>query len=88
MSSLQSSSYRKTSILAACVVAGAFGVGVMPAASGTALAAVTPNQAARSAVALAIDPAGTGYAFFRGGDDAVYLRTVPAARTVPCGSAR
>jgi hypothetical protein len=34
------------------------------------------NQAARSAVALAIDPAGTGYAFYRGQDDAVYLRTV------------
>ena len=75
MSSLQFSSLRKTSILAACVAAGAFGIGVMPAAR-TAQAAVTPNQAPRSAVALAIDPAGTGYGFFRGQGDALYLRTV------------
>lgn len=74
MSSLQSS-FRKASVLAACVAAGALGAGVVPAAR-TALAAVAPNQAPRSAVALAIDPAGTGYAFFRGQGDAVYLRTV------------
>ena len=76
MSSIQFSSIRKMSILAACVAAGAFGVGVMPAATQTALAAVAANQAPRSAVALAIDPAGIGYAFYRGQDDAVYLRTV------------
>ena len=76
MTSVQSSSFRKMRILAACVAAGAFGAGVMPAATQTALAAVAANQPARSAVALAIDPAGTSYAFYRGQDDAVYLRTV------------
>ena len=76
MSSVHSSPSRKMSILAACVTAGAFGVGVMPAATQAAHAAVAANQAARSAVALAIDPAGTGYAFYRGQGDAVYLRTV------------
>ena len=76
MSSVQSSAFRKMSILAACVAAGAFGAGLMPAATQPARAAVAANQAARSAVALAIDPAGTGYAFYRGQDDAVYLRTV------------
>jgi hypothetical protein len=40
----------------------------------TALAAVAANQAPRSAVTLAIDPAGTGYAFYRGQDK----RRVPA----------
>jgi len=75
VSSVQCSFFRKTSILAACVAAGAFGA-IMPAATQTALAAVPANQAPRSAVALAIDPGGTGYALFRGQDDAVYLRTV------------
>lgn len=76
MSSLQLASFRKTGALAACAAAGTFGLGVLPAASGTALAAVAANQAPRSAVALAIDSAGTGYALFRGQGDAVYLRTV------------
>ena len=76
MSSVQPSSFRKMRILAACVAAGACGAGVMPAATQTALAAVAANQAPRSAVTLAIDPAGTGYAFYRGQDNAVYLRTV------------
>ena len=75
MSSLQISSLRRASVLAACVATGALGIGVLPAA-GTALAAVAQNQAPRSAVALATDPAGTGYAFFRGQGDALYLRTV------------
>ena len=76
MSSVQSSSFRKLSIFTACLAAGAFGVGVLPAATQTARAAVAADQAARSTVALAIDSAGTGYAFYRGQDDAVYLRTV------------
>jgi peptidoglycan/xylan/chitin deacetylase (PgdA/CDA1 family) len=75
MSSLHFSSLRRASILAACAAAGALGIGVLPAAP-AALAAVAPNQAPRSAVALAVDSAGTGYAFFRGQGDAVYLRTV------------
>jgi peptidoglycan/xylan/chitin deacetylase (PgdA/CDA1 family) len=64
------------SILAACAAAGAFGVGVTPAATQAARASVAANQAPRSAVALATDSAGTGYAFYRGQGDAVYLRTV------------
>jgi peptidoglycan/xylan/chitin deacetylase (PgdA/CDA1 family) len=76
MSSIQSSLSRKMSIAAACVAAGAFGLGVMPGTSQPARAAVPANQAARSAVALAAGPAGSGYAFYRGQDDAVYLRTV------------
>lgn len=78
MSSVQSSfsRSRKMGIAAACVAAGAFGLGVMPGTSRPALASVPANQAARSAVALAVDPAGSGYAFYRGQGDAVYLRTV------------
>jgi peptidoglycan/xylan/chitin deacetylase (PgdA/CDA1 family) len=76
MSSIKSSFPRKMSIAAASVAIGAFGLGVMPGTTQPALAAVPANQAARSAVALAVDPAGTGYAFYRGQDDAVYLRTV------------
>jgi peptidoglycan/xylan/chitin deacetylase (PgdA/CDA1 family) len=76
MSSVQSSSFRAMRVLAACVAAGFFGAAVMPSACQAALAAVAANQAARSAVALAIDQAGTGYAFYRGQDSAVYLRTV------------
>ena len=34
-----------------------------------------PDQAPRSAVALAFDPAGAGFAFYRGADNAVYTRT-------------
>ena len=76
MSSVQSSSFRKMSLLAACVAAGTLAVGVLPAATQTARAAVAADQAPRSAVALATDSAGTGYAFYRGQDDAVYMRTV------------
>ena len=77
MSSVQSSfsRSRKMGIAAACVAAGAFGLGAMPGTS-QALASVPASQAARSAVALAVDPAGSGYAFYRGQGDAVYLRTV------------
>ncbi len=75
MSSLQFSSLRKGGVLAACVTAGVISVGVGSAAR-PAHAAVAPNQAPRSAVALTIDRAGTGYAFFRGQGDSVYLRTV------------
>jgi peptidoglycan/xylan/chitin deacetylase (PgdA/CDA1 family) len=67
-------------LAAECLAAAMVGAGVVPAAarpSGpAALAAVAGNQAARSAVGLAVDPAGTGYAFYRAQDDAVYLRTV------------
>ena len=78
MSSIQSafSRFRKIGIAAACVAVAAFGLGVMPGISRPALAAVPANQAARSAMALAVDPAGSGYAFYRGQGDAVYLRTV------------
>ena len=63
-------------IAAVAVVAGAFGLGMVPGTSQPAQAAVPANQAARSAVALAVNSAGGGYAFYRGQGDAVYLRTV------------
>jgi peptidoglycan/xylan/chitin deacetylase (PgdA/CDA1 family) len=67
---------RKRSIAAASVAVAAFGPGLLPGTGQAAPAAVPANQAARSAVALAVDPPGTGYAFYRGQGDAVYLRTV------------
>ena len=76
MSPVQCSLSRKMSIAAACAAVGAFGLGVVPGTARPALAAVPANQAARSAVALAVGPAGSGYAFYRGQGDAVYLRTV------------
>lgn len=76
MSSIQLPFSRKARIAAACVAAGAFGFGVVPGASRAALAAVPANQAAWSALALAVTPTGSGYAFYRGQDDGVYLRTV------------
>ena len=76
MSSIQSSFFRQASILLACGAAAALGSGVRPATAQTALVAVAANQAPRSAVALATGSGGTGYAFFRGHGDAVYLRTV------------
>jgi len=76
VSSVQSSFSRKMSIAAASVAIGVFGLGVTPGTGRAALGAVPANQAARSAVALAVGPAGGGYAFYRGQDDAVYLRTV------------
>src|SRR5450755_736211 len=75
-------SFCMAGLAVACLVAAALGAVAIPAAaqgSGrAALAAVSANpaQAARSAVALAVDPAGTGYAFYRGQADAVYVRTV------------
>lgn len=67
-------------LAAACLAGATCGAGVLPAAareSGPgALPVIAANQAARSAVALTADSAGTGYAFYRGQDDAVYLRTV------------
>ena len=78
MPSMQSSfsRFRKVSVAAACVAIGTFGLGMLPGTARPALAAVPANQAARSAVALAVDSAGSGYAFYRGQGDAVYLRTV------------
>jgi peptidoglycan/xylan/chitin deacetylase (PgdA/CDA1 family) len=64
------------SIAAVSVAVGAFGLGVLPDTGPAALAAVPANQAARSAMALAVNSAGSGYAFYRGQGDAVYLRTV------------
>ncbi len=76
MSSTQLSFSRKLGIAATCVAAGALGLGVVPGTSQAAPTAVPANQAARSAVALAVNLAGSGYAFYRGQGDAVYLRTV------------
>jgi peptidoglycan/xylan/chitin deacetylase (PgdA/CDA1 family) len=58
------------------MVAGALWLGAVPGTSQPAVAAVPANQAARSALALAVNSAGDGYGFYRGQGDAVYLRTV------------
>src|SRR5215469_10108292 len=66
-------------IAAACVAVGVAGLGTAPAmarqSSPAAAAAVAANQAARSAVAMAIDGSGNGFAFYRGQSDAVYMRS-------------
>jgi peptidoglycan/xylan/chitin deacetylase (PgdA/CDA1 family) len=68
-------SFRVAGLAAACLSAATFGLAVIPGGP-PARAAVSPGQAARSAIALTVDAAGTGYAFYRGQDDGVYLRTV------------
>jgi peptidoglycan/xylan/chitin deacetylase (PgdA/CDA1 family) len=59
------------------------GLSAVPAAArhagAAAPAAVAANQAAKSAVALAVNSAGTGYGFYRGQGDAVYLRNFHVA---------
>jgi hypothetical protein len=67
---------RKALTLVACT-AGLVGLAAVPAAQTAAAApgAAPPNQAPRSAVALAFEPAGAGFAFYRGADNAVYMRT-------------
>ncbi|MFI0411773.1 hypothetical protein [Actinomadura sp. 3N508] len=62
----------KAPILAACAAAGLAGL-TAPAAATPSDA--PPNQAARSAVGLTFDREGTGFAFYRGEGDAVYMRT-------------
>lgn len=60
---------------AACIIPLA-AAPAMAATAGTAgTSAVPPNQAPRSAIALAFDATGSGFAFYRGQDSAVYLRT-------------
>ena len=70
---------RKALAVTACVAGGLLGLATVPAAAAQAAAgtpaAAPPNQAPRSTVALAFDPAGAGFAFYRGADTAVYLRT-------------
>ncbi len=62
---------------------GVLGLSAVPAAarqsSPAAAQAVAANQAAKSAVALAINSAGAGYGFFRGQGDAVFMRTFDGA---------
>lgn len=70
---------RKAGVAAACLITVIFAAVTAPAAAGqpgrsTALP-VAANQAARSTVALAIDSSGAGFAFYRGQNDAVYMRT-------------
>lgn len=65
-------------IAVACVAAGA-ALTAAPAAaiaSSAAATVVAANQAARSAIAMAIDANGNGFAFYRGQGDAVYMRTI------------
>lgn len=62
-----------------CAVTGLLGLGAVPAGAALVPAvaplAAPPNQAPRSAVALAYDSTGSGFAFYRGKDHAVYMRT-------------
>jgi hypothetical protein len=53
------------------------GLAAVPAGATPSAAARTapPNQAPRSAVAVAFDSTGSGFAFYRGTDHAVYMRT-------------
>src|SRR5512146_2340824 len=74
---------RKARTLVACAAVGLIGLAAGPAAARTAAAApgaAPPNQAPRSAVALAFDPVGAGLAFYRGADNAVYMRTFSGTR--------
>jgi len=60
----------KALAVTACAAGGLIGLAVSAAATQAAVgapSAVPPNQASRSAVALAFDPAGAGFAFYRGG---------------------
>jgi hypothetical protein len=69
---------RKALAITACAAAGLIALAVPAAATQAAAGAPTavpPNQAPRSAVALAFDPVGAGFAFYRGVDNAVYMRT-------------
>jgi hypothetical protein len=70
---------RKALAAAACAAAGLIGLAAIPAAASQTAAAVPraapPNQAPRSAVALAFDSTGSGFAFYRGADNAVYWRS-------------
>jgi peptidoglycan/xylan/chitin deacetylase (PgdA/CDA1 family) len=69
---------RKAGIAAACVAVGVSGLSAVPAAARQSSPAAAPpvaaNQAARSAIAMAIDASGSGFAFYRGQGDAVYMR--------------
>jgi len=69
---------RRVLIAFACTAA-VTGLTAIPAAASPATAgapaAAPPNQAPRSAVALAFDSTGSGFAFYRGQDNAVYMRT-------------
>jgi hypothetical protein len=67
------------------VLAGAatmMGLAAAPSGATPSVAARTapPNQAPRSAVAVAFDSTGSGFAFYRGKDHAVYMRTFFGAR--------
>ncbi len=80
MNGARRSSFRMACLAAAGLATVTFGAGAVTAVareSGrAAVAAVAANQPPRSATALAVDAAGVGYVFYRGQDDAVYLRTV------------
>ncbi len=68
----------KALVVVTCTAAGVLGLAAVPAAATQANAGAPrtapPNQAPRSAVALALDPSGAGFAFYRGQDNAVYWR--------------
>jgi hypothetical protein len=56
---------------AACVIS--LAAAARPGVTGSS--AVPPDQAPRSAIALAFDSTGSGFAFYRGQDNGIYMRT-------------
>jgi peptidoglycan/xylan/chitin deacetylase (PgdA/CDA1 family) len=72
-------SARMAGIAAVCVALGISTLSAVPAAAHQSGAAAAPvvaaNQAAKSAVAMVIDASGSGFAFYRGQGDAVYMRS-------------
>ena len=70
---------RKALVAITCTAAVLLGLAAVPAAVTQANAGVPrtvpPNQAPRSAVALAFDPTGAGFAFYQSQDNAVYWRS-------------
>jgi hypothetical protein len=72
----------KRALIVLAGAATALGLAAVPAGATSPAAARTapPNQAPRSAVAVAFDSTGSGFAFYRGTDHAVYMRTFFGAR--------
>jgi peptidoglycan/xylan/chitin deacetylase (PgdA/CDA1 family) len=69
-------------IVLTCVAAGVSGLGAASAVanqSQATAAAVAANQPAKSALAMAMNANGSGYAFYRGQGNAVYMRTFNGA---------
>jgi hypothetical protein len=70
--------------------AGLLGLAAAPATATARALPGGPDQAPQSAVALAFDSTGSGFAFYRGTDHAVYMRTPtrPLATWPQCAPGR